>query len=160
MATAENAIALPKNDRKEIFGWLMYDWANSVFYTTVITVVLGTYLTEEAQKSVGVNGVIFNLGYLGSVTAESLYPLCISISVMLQFFLLPIMGAVADYTNLKKTLMAFFCYLGVVSSCLLFFVTDGYYLWGYPLMIISNVGFGASIVFYNAYLVDLTTEDK
>jgi UMF1 family MFS transporter len=160
MATAEDNILLPKNDRKELFGWLMYDWANSVFYTTVITVVLGPYLMEQAQKSVGINGVVINFGFIGSATAESLYTLCISASVLLQFFLLPILGAIADYTNMKKRLMAFFCYLGVVASSLLFFVTGENYLWGYLLMIIANVGFGASIVFYNAYLVDLTTDDK
>jgi len=159
MATG-TAHALPKNDRREIFGWLMYDWANSVFYTTVIGVLLGPYLTSLAQESVGPNGVVLSLGFLGSVTAESLFPLCISISVFLQLFLLPLLGAVADYTHLKKRFMAFFCYLGVAASCLLFFITGDSYIWGNILMIISNLGFGASIVFYNAYLVDLTTEDK
>ncbi len=160
MATAEHPTGLPKNDSKEIFGWLMYDWANSVFYTTVIGVLLGPYLTALAQQSVGENGVVFNLGFLGSVTAESLFPLSISISVFLQLFILPLLGAVADYTHLKKRFMAFFCYLGVTASCLFFFITGDSYIWGNILMIVSNLGFGASIVFYNAYLVDLTTEDK
>lgn len=160
MATADTAHALPKNDRREIFGWLMYDWANSVFYTTVIGVLLGPYLTEQAQRSVGVNGIVFDFGFLGKVTAESLFPLCISVSVFLQLFLLPLLGAVADYTHLKKRFMAFFCYLGVTASSLLFFISGDSYILGNILMIISNLGFGASIVFYNAYLVDLTTEDK
>ena len=49
----------PVNDRREIFGWTMYDWANSTFSTTVVTVLLGPYLTALAQAVVGENGVVF-----------------------------------------------------------------------------------------------------
>lgn len=149
-----------KNDRREIFGWLMYDWANSAFYTTVISVLLGPYIIDLAQKSVGENGVIFGFGALGSITAKNIFSISITISVLFQILLLPILGGVADYTNLKKRLMMFFCYVGVISSCLLFFVTDGGHLWGSLLLIIGNLCFGAANVFYNAYLVDITTEDK
>lgn len=151
---------IAKNDKREIFGWLMYDWANSAFYTTVISVLLAPYLTSLAQSQVGEGGIVLNLGVLGVVTAESLFPKAISVSVFAQFFLLPILGAIADYTNLKKRLMAFFCYLGVTASSLLFFVTGDSYVMGAVLLIIANLSFGASIVFYNAYLVNLTTEDK
>ncbi len=51
---------LKKNDRREILGWLTYDWANSAFYTTVVSVLLGPYLTSLAQVQVGENGVIFD----------------------------------------------------------------------------------------------------
>jgi UMF1 family MFS transporter len=151
---------LHKNDRKEIFGWLMYDWANSAFYTTVVSVLLSPYLTSLAQTAVGKNGVLLDLGFLGKVTPESLFPKAISLSVLLQFFLLPVLGSLADYSHLKKRLMAVFCYIGVITSSLLFFVSDGAYMLGAALLVIANVSFGASIVFYNAYLVDITTEDK
>ncbi|MFN3329464.1 MAG: MFS transporter, partial [Pyrinomonadaceae bacterium] len=152
---------LPKNDRKEIFGWLMYDWANSAFYTTVISVLLGPYLTALAQADVGEQGVIFDLGFLGSITAESLVPTALAISVGAQVFLLPILGSIADYTHLKKPMMAFFCYLGVTASSLLFFVSEGHdYIWGCVLMMIANISFAAANVFYNAFLVDITTEDN
>lgn len=149
-----------KNDRREIFGWLMYDWANSAFYTTVVSVLLGPYLTSLAQAQVGENGVIFDFGFIGAVTAKNLFSLSITASVFCQVLFLPVLGAIADYSNLKKRLMAFFCYLGVTASCLLFFVTDNYYVLGSLLLIIANLSFGAANVFYNAYLVDLTTEDK
>lgn len=148
-----------KNDRREIFGWLMYDWANSAFYTTVISVLLAPYLTSLAQTQVGENGIVWSFGFLGSVTAKSLFHFCLTVSVFLQVLLLPILGAVSDYSNLKKRLMAFFCYLGVAASCLLFFVTENFIV-GNILMIAANLSFGAANVFYNAYLVDITTEDK
>jgi UMF1 family MFS transporter len=149
-----------KNDRREIFGWLMYDWANSAFYTTVIGVLLGPYLTSLAQANVGENGVIFDFGFMGAVTAKNLFSLSITVSVFCQVLFLPVLGAVADYSNLKKRLMAIFCYVGVTASASLFFVTDNLYVFGSALLIIANLSFGAANIFYNAYLVDLTTEDK
>jgi UMF1 family MFS transporter len=164
-----NDINLPKNDRREIFGWLMYDWANSAFYTVVISVLLGPYLTALAQADVCQklgnadgcqNGTIFDLGFFGAVTATSLVPTALAISIFVQVFFLPVLGAIADYTHLKKRLMAAFCYSGVIASSGLFLVTGDSYIIGALLMMIANMSFAAANVFYNAFLVDLTTEDK
>src|SRR5438552_5078153 len=149
-----------KNDPHEIFGWKMYDWANSAFYTTVVGALFSPYLTRLAQSAVGENGVVLDLGFLGAVTSKSLPSLCVSISVGAQVFLLPVLGALGDYSNLKKRLMALFCYIGVTANCLLFFIQDGSYLWGGLLFIVANVCFGASIVFYNAFLPEIATEDQ
>jgi UMF1 family MFS transporter len=149
-----------KNDSREIFGWKMYDWANSAFYTTVVGALFSPYITRLAQAAVGENGVVLDLGPLGAVTAKSLPTLCVSISVGAQVFLLPILGALGDYSDLKKRLMALFCYIGVVANCLMFFIKDNLYLAGGVLFIIANVGFGAALVFYNAFLPEITTEDQ
>lgn len=149
---------LPKNDRKEIFGWLMYDWANSVFFTTVVTALIGQYVTALAQAAVGENGVVLTLGFIGTVTAKSLFPYAVGLSVFVQVFFLPLMGAIADYTNLKKSFMAFFCYLGSIATCLLFFVDGSLYLLGVAFFIVANLSAGASIVFYNSFLPDITDE--
>src|SRR5206468_2523644 len=101
-------------------------------------------------SAAGENGTVLRLGPLGSVTAKSLFPYCISLSVLLQVFLLPVLGAIADYTHLKKTLMAVGCYVGVAATCLLFFVTNGQYLFGGFLLIVANLSFGSTIVLYNA----------
>jgi UMF1 family MFS transporter len=147
------------NDRREIFGWIVYDWANSAFYTTVVAALFGEYLTRLAQASVGENGIIFHLGPL-LVTAKSLAPFTTGVSVFLQVFLLPILGAFGDYSSLKKRLMILFCYLGVSATCLLYFLTSGRHIFGAIVFIIANLCFGASIVFYNSYLPDITTEDR
>ena len=138
----------------------MYDWANSAFQTTVITVLAGPYLTELAQHAVGRNGIVATLGPLGSITALSLFPYCISSSVFLQVLLLPVLGAIADYSHAKKRLMAAFCYAGVAATCLLFFITGQRYLAGALLLILANFAFGVTIVLYNAFLNDITTEDQ
>ncbi|MCB1024567.1 MAG: MFS transporter, partial [Acidobacteria bacterium] len=171
MNNSTNAKEFAQNDRKEIFGWMMYDWANSAFYTTVVAVLLGPYLISVAQTSlcVGVpaallenhpcqDGVIFDLFFF-NVTTKGFPAFCIAISVVSMVVLLPILGAIADYTNLKKKMMAVFCYVGVLASCLLYFVTGESYLFGGFLLIVANMCFAASNVFYNAFLIDITTED-
>src|SRR5688572_15813687 len=107
-----NSIEVKKNDRRAIFGWLTYDWANSAFYTTVVSVLIGPYLIALSTEAVGENGVILDLFFF-NVTPKGLPAFCIAISVGAMVFLLPILGAIADYTHLKKRMMAFFCYLGV-----------------------------------------------
>ncbi len=149
---------LQKNDRKEIFGWMLYDWANSAFYTTVVSVLIGPYLINLATKAVGADGIILDLFFF-SVTPKGLPSFCIAISVISMVVFLPILGAIADYTHLKKRFMAIFCYTGVLASALLFFVTESYLACS-VLLIIANMTFAAANVFYNAFLVDITTEDR
>ncbi|HKS26811.1 MAG TPA: MFS transporter [Pyrinomonadaceae bacterium] len=148
------------NDRREIFGWIMYDWANSAFFTTVVGALFGPYLTVLAQSAVGKGGTVLSFGPLGAVTAESLSTIAVSVSVFLQIFTLPILGALGDYSDLKKRLMIIFCYVAVVATCSLFFLQMGWHLFGAAMFILANVSYGASIVFYNAYLPDITSEDQ
>lgn len=155
-----NNTKLERNNPREIFGWLTYDWANSVFFTTVVSAFIGEYITALAQQAVGENGVVLSLGFLGTVTAKSLFPYSVGLSVFLQVFFLPLLGTIADYTNLKKTFMAFFCYLGVIATCLLYFIEGNLFLLGTVFFIVANLSAGASIVFYNSYLNDITTEDR
>lgn len=154
----ENNIA--KNDRKEIFGWMMYDWANSVYYTTVLGVLIAPYITRLAQAHVGENGIVISFGVLGAITAKSLTSATTVIGVLIQAFLMIVLSAIADYSNLKKTFMMILCYIGVFTGCLMFFITGDNYLFGCLLLIIANVCIGCSLVFYNAYLPDITTEDQ
>jgi UMF1 family MFS transporter len=162
----------PKNDRREIFGWMLYDWANSAFYTTVVAVLIGPYLIALAEAAAcrGVaeslldnhpcqNAVLFNFLFF-EVTVKGFPAFCIALSVVSMVVFLPLLGAIADYTHLKKRLMAIFSYGGVIGSSLLFFATGDSYLLGGILLIVSNMCFAAANVFYNAFLIDITTEDR
>ena len=159
-ALPTSAKLFPKNNPRELFGWKMYDWANSAFYTTVVSTLYGPYLTELTQRVVGQNGVVIGLGPIGAITAKSFFPTCVSIAVFLQIFLLPALGAIADYTKLKKRMMAVFCYIAVTANCLMFFVTGTRYWIGGLLFIIAAVAFAASNTFYNGLLGEITTEDQ
>ncbi len=144
-----------KDNPKEIFGWSMYDWANSAFATTVITTILGPYLANLIRQQ---GGTLDLFGF--SIRADAFYPLCVSISVFLQVLLLPLLGTLADYTQLKKRLMLFFAYLGAGATILLFFVDGQRILLGGLLFIIGNLAFGAGVVFYNAFLPDIASPDR
>jgi MFS transporter, UMF1 family len=147
-----------KNDRREIFGWVMYDWANSAYYTTVLGVLLTPYLTALAQSAVGENGTVLELGFL-TVTAKNMTSATTVISVLCQAVLMLFLGALADYSRLKKVFMMLLCYLGVAAGSLLFFIEGDNYLLGCLLLIFSNVCIATSLVFYNAFLPDISTED-
>ena len=151
---------IEKNNPREVFGWKMYDWANSAFSTTIVGALFGPYLTEITQRVVGENGTVLSLGPLGEITSKSYFPTCVSVAVFLQIFLLPILGSIADYSNLKKKMMAVFCYLAVAATCLMYFVDGRLYWLGGLLFIVANLGFGAAVVFYNGFLNDITTEDQ
>ena len=154
------SIKTEKNNRREIFGWITYDWANHAFFTLFLGVLIGQYITSLAQKAVGENGALITILGYDLVTAKSLFSYSIGASVFLQIFFLPVMGAIADYTHLKKTFMAFFCYAGAIACALMFFVHDNLYFVGALLLIVANLSAGASVVFFNSYLPDITSEDN
>ena len=152
------ADAVLQNDKREVRGWMLYDWANSAFSTTVAGVFLGPYLTGLVKSAVGENGVFFVLGL--PIGEKSFFAYCIGLSVFLQVFLLPLLGAIADYSNWKRRMMLFFAVVGAVATTGLFVVTADLYLLGGLLFILANLAFGASIVFYNSFLPQIATEDR
>jgi UMF1 family MFS transporter len=143
------------NDRRELFGWYVYDWANSAFYTTVIAVFLGPYLTEIAKAAADADGFVYPLGI--RVAAGSLYSYTVFLSVFLQMIFLPLLGAIADYSNLKKHLLVIFAYTGSLATMGLYFLEGGRYLLGSVLFLVANFSVGASIVFYNAFLNEIAS---
>lgn len=142
------------NDKREILGWTMYDWANSAFSTTVVTTFLGPYLLELAKEQEGVR----ILGYV--LEPAAFFPIATSVSVGLQVVFLPLLGAIADYSHLKKRMMLFFAYLGAIATLLLFLIQGNLVLLGGLLFIVANLSFGAALVFYNAFLPDITSPDQ
>ncbi len=148
------------NDKREIFGWAMYDWANSAFSTTVGTVFLGPYVASLAAQAA--KAFPDGLARLGSIpiAPDSFFPYCVSISVVLQVLFLPILGAIADYSHLRKRMMQTFASFGAIMTILLFLVSGTLWWLGGLLFILANLGFGASVVLYNSYLPDIASEDQ
>ena len=158
MATESAEVVV--NDRKEIFGWAMYDWANSAFSTTVGTVFLGPYIAGLARAAATAAGTE-TVSFLGiPVAPDSFLPYFISFAVGLQVLFLPILGAIADYSNLRKRMMQLFATIGAVTTILMFFLSGDLWWLGGVLFIIAILSFGAAIVFYNAYLPDIASEDE
>ncbi|MCL4369914.1 MAG: MFS transporter, partial [Chloroflexi bacterium] len=146
------------SDRRERVGWYFYDWANSAFPTTVVAVFLGPYLTTITKAAADADGFVHPLGI--PVAAGSFFPFVVSTSVLLQVLFLPILGAIADYSRLKKQLLALFAYLGAFATMGMYFLQGKDYLLGGALFIFANVTFGASVVFYYAFLPEIASPDR
>jgi MFS transporter, UMF1 family len=143
---------------REQTGWYFYDWANSAFSTTVVAVFLGPYLTGITQAAADGSGFVHPLGI--PVRAGAFFPFVVSLSVVLQVLILPVIGAVADYTHLKKRIMGVFAYIGAFAAMGLYFLNGTNYLYGGLLFLIANLSFGASMVCYNAFLPDIAEPDE
>src|SRR5215203_5548522 len=109
-----------KTRRREQRGWYFYDWANSAFSTTVVTVFLGPYLTAVAENAAAAGGLVHPLGI--PVLAESYFTYVLSLSVVLQVVLLPITCAIADRTRRKRRLLILFAYIGAISTMGLYLI--------------------------------------
>jgi UMF1 family MFS transporter len=144
--------------RREQRAWYFYDWANSAFPTTVLTVFIGPYLTTIAKAAAGSGGFVYPLGL--KVAPESFFPYVVSLSVLLQVIFLPLLGAIADYSHFKKQMLAFFAYVGAFATMGLYFLQGTNYLLGGALFLVANLSFGASIVFYNAFLIDIALPEE
>lgn len=156
--TYNNIMQKTITNRWEQRAWYFYDWANSAFPTTVLTVFLGPYLTTVAKTAAGSGGFVYPLGL--KVAAESFFPYAVSLSVVSQVIFLPLLGAIADYSHYKKPLFAFFAYLGAFATMGLYFLQGTNYLLGGGLFLLANLSFGASVVFYNAFLVDIASPEE
>jgi len=147
-----------QSTRKERIGWYFYDWANSAFYTTVVTVFLGPYLTSITNAAADATGFVHLFGI--PIRAGSFFPYVVSLSVLLQVIFLPIFGAIADYSNRKKTLLGLFAYIGAFATMGLYFLEGTNFLFGGLLFIIANLSFGISVVMYNSFLNELAPPEK
>lgn len=138
---------------REQVGWYFYDWANSAFSTTVAGVFLGPYLTTITQQAADGQNFVYPLGI--PIFADSFYSYVLSLSVVLQVFFLPVLGAIADYSPYKKWLLGCFAFVGALATSGLYFLQGANYLLGGALFLVANLSFGASIVFYNSFLPEI-----
>ena len=138
-------------------GWYVYDWANSAFQTTVITVFLGPYLTSLAEAAAGADGFVRPLGV--PLRAAAFYPYLVSLSALLQVLAMPLAGAVADRTGARRLLLGVFAYLGAAATLALYLVRGEAYLVGGALFLVATVAYSCSIVVANAWLPELAPPD-
>lgn len=144
--------------RREQTGWYFYDWANSAFSTTVVTLFLGPYLTALARAASDANGFVHPLGI--PVDARSWWGYLVSLSVALQVLVLPAVGAMADFSRRKKLLLAMFAYGGALPTTAMFFLKGEAYFAGGVLFLLANVSFGAAMVVYNSWLPQIAGPEE
>ncbi|MEW1700999.1 MFS transporter [Streptomyces sp. NPDC093249] len=154
----EEYVSDPGERRREQRGWYFYDFACSVYSTSVLTVFLGPYLTSVARAAADAEGFVHPLGV--PVRAGSLFAYTVSASIVVAVLLMPLVGAVADRTGRKKPLLAASAYLGATATACMFFLAGERYLLGAFLLIVANASLSVSMVLYNAYLPQISEPDE
>lgn len=141
------------NDKKQIFAWSMYDWANSAYITTVTVAVLPIYFSGTVVPADGFD--ICGTRY----SATSLWAFLISLSTFIIFLTAPVLGAIADFTAARKRFLMVFCWTGSLFATLLFFCGSGDVWKTMLFFLIAQVGFVGGNVFYDSFLPHIASGD-
>ncbi|MFZ1729024.1 MAG: MFS transporter [Bacteroidota bacterium] len=143
---------------REATGWCIYDFGAASFVTSVMTVLFGPFITSVTSAAANSAGMVHPFGI--AVHYGAYYPYLISLSVLMQILLLPLIGAMADYTRLKKPLFMLSLFAG--SACVMAMITVGpeNYLFGGMLFLAANLCFGVSDVLYNAFLPEICAPEE
>jgi MFS transporter, UMF1 family len=137
-----------KNDRRTIFGWAMYDWANSSYITTFGAIV-AAFFTGVIVPDEGFNGL----------RGETLWAWVVSFGALVLFLWMPVLGAMADYASAKRRFLRGFAIVGAVTTILLPLVPDGAVITFLAVVLITQIGFVAGNVFYDSFLPIIATDD-
>jgi UMF1 family MFS transporter len=108
-----------KNDRRTIFGWAMYDWANSAYSTTIASAVLPALFAEEIVPEGGYE--VFGRAYGG----ETLWAAAVGIGALLLFLAAPVLGAIADFSATRRRFLVVFATVGSLASAALALMGPG-----------------------------------
>lgn len=122
-------------------SWIMYDWANSIYATNIMAAIFPIYFAMQANE-----------------TGNKLYGFAVSAAALVVALLAPILGAIGDFSGMKKKLFAGFLVLGLVFTAVMAAFED----WRLMLVgfILSRIGFSGSCLFYDSFLTDITTPER
>ena len=126
-------------ERSRIFIWTLFDFANTAFSVIIVTVIYSKYFSNYVTGG-----------------QRWLWGLAVSLSMVIAAFLSPPLGAIADVSRNRKRFLLIFTILSVICTALMFFVNKGDILFGFILFVLANIGFEAGLVFYDAFLPNLT----
>lgn len=135
----------------------MFDWANSVYSLVITVAIFPSFYQATTNKAFGGDLVNF-LGF--KINNSVLYSYSLSFSFLVLSALLPILSGIADFSGQKKPFMRFFTMLGAFSCMGLFWFTGENVVWGIGCSVLASIGFGGSIVFYNAYLPEIASPEN
>lgn len=156
---------IEKGNKKIIRGWVMYDWANSVYNLVISSAIFPIFYTNITRKlyvqSLESAGKVYEEGmpvlvdFFGfQLESQVLISYILSASFLVVSFLSPLLSGIADFIGNKKRFMQFFCYLGAFSTMALSYFENNIEL-GLIAVFLASIGFWNSLVFYNAYLPEI-----
>jgi UMF1 family MFS transporter len=138
--------------KREIFGWAMFDFADSAFATTILAVIFNQYfatVVAGGEKGIHLLGLYLH--------GASFFTFVVSLSMAISAILSPFLGALADTSGSKKRFLMISCYGGILFTGLLYGVHEGDVWTGACFFLLANVGFACGNVFYNAFLPEIST---
>jgi UMF1 family MFS transporter len=142
-------VVIQKGDKKVIRGWVMYDWANSVYQLTITTAIFPLYFLAVTKRGPD----DFNVSFFGNDIINSvLYSWSIAMAYLIVAGLTPLLSSLADYTGRRRGFMQFFTFLGAISCGILFFFDSHHIELGVIAFTLATVGYGGSLVYYNSFL--------
>ena len=142
-----------RNDKRTIFGWAMYDWANSAYTTTTLAVLMPALFTGEIMPEAGftILGRTFD--------GESLFGYTVSFAAILAFLVSPVLGAVGDFSGSKLRFLRVFAYSGAALSTLFALAGPGDVWFTILLFLVVESCWAIAQVFYDSFLPHITTSD-
>jgi len=161
---------MEKGDKKIIRGWVMYDWANSVYNLVISSAIFPIFYDIQTKKeyarTIGKTvdelkeGDAILVDFFGwKLSSSVLFSFVLSASFLVVSFLSPLLSGVADYTGSKKKFLRFFCYLGSLSCMSLYFFDSSSIEWGMLSVFLASIGYWNSLVFYNAFLPEIAESE-
>ncbi|NVK84698.1 MAG: MFS transporter [Cytophagia bacterium] len=145
------------NDKRTTNGWCMYDWANSVYSLTITTAIFPIYYEAVTTADDGSKLVNF-FGW--SLPNTVLYSYALSASFLITALLIPLLSGMADYSGRKKLFLRFFAYFGALACAGMFMFTGENVEFGILMSVLASIGYSSSLVFYDAFLPEIATEDR
>ncbi|MDZ7763887.1 MAG: MFS transporter [Melioribacteraceae bacterium] len=130
------------DNKFKIFVWTLFDLANTSYSIVVVTFLFAVYFKETVAAGKPIGDLYWSIGT--------------STSMIIVALISPVLGAIADYSAGKKRFLLFFTILCVLSTALLYFIGTGHIFWALTLFILANIGFEAGLVFYDAFLPEIT----
>jgi UMF1 family MFS transporter len=136
------------DEKKAIFGWGMYDWANSAFATTVMAGFFPIFFKQFWCTGADVTLSTARLGLANSIAG-------IMVAVAAPF-----LGAISDRGGTKKRFLIFFAYMGVVMTSALYMVSKGNWPLAIFLYVMANIGFSGGNIFYDSLITGVASEEN
>ena len=148
---------LSKAEKKIIRAWCMYDWANSAFFTSIVSAIMPIYFVGLYRESLGSGVVFFNFQFSATVV----WALTGALGTFLIALSSPIFGVIADRSGIKKKLMTIFCVSGCLATVMLFFssYTSSPWLFSLAFYFLGAIGASGANVFYNSLLPHIAPEN-